>query len=38
MSGITYKDYKKILEFYDKSIPNSKKLVKIEGPSFFKLL
>jgi hypothetical protein len=31
MSGITYKDYKKILEFYDKPIPKSKKLVKIEA-------
>jgi hypothetical protein len=31
MSGITYSDYKKILEFYEKPIPHSKRLLKIEA-------
>ena len=31
MSEITYKDYTKILEFYEKPIPHSKRLLKIEA-------
>ncbi len=31
MSGITESDYKKILEFYEKPIPRSKRLLKIEA-------
>jgi hypothetical protein len=31
MSGITHNDYKKILEFYEKPIPRSKRLLKIEA-------
>ena len=31
MSQISNDDYKKILEFYDKPIPKSKKLLKIEA-------
>jgi hypothetical protein len=31
MSGITDNDYKKILEFYEKPIPRSKKLLKLEA-------
>lgn len=31
MSGITESDYKKILEFYEKPVPRSKRLLKIEA-------
>jgi len=31
MSAITESDYKKILEFYEKPIPRSKRLLKIEA-------
>ena len=31
MSGITDSDYKKILEFYEKPIPHSKRLLKMEA-------
>ncbi len=31
MSGITDSDYKKILEFYEKPIPGSKRLLKMEA-------
>ena len=31
MSEITESDYKKILEFYEKPIPRSKRLIKIEA-------
>ena len=31
MSEITYSDYKKILEFYEKPIPKSKRLLKLEA-------
>ena len=31
MSGITDNDYKKILEFYEKPVPRSKRLLKLEA-------
>jgi hypothetical protein len=31
MSEITFNDYKKILEFYNKPIPKSKRLLKLEA-------